>query len=123
MKRGQLSNVGVEAAVSKLWGEKRTNPKHWGFLDYYPCFKSQTRVKRICWTEKKAGRVIMFLPPCLNTTAKRLFSRLEWQQWEERERGERTSSQGVWPSLSLASGSAPCLMRTSAMAGRSQRSV
>ena len=36
MKRGQLSNIGVEAAVSKLWGEKRTNPKHWGFLDYYP---------------------------------------------------------------------------------------
>ena len=65
----------------------------------------------------------MRLPPCLNTIAKRLFSRLEWQQWEERERGERTSSRGVWPSLSLASGSAPCLMRTSATARRSQRSA
>ena len=38
VKRGQLSNIGVEAAVSKLWGEKRTNPKHWGFLDYYPIY-------------------------------------------------------------------------------------
>ena len=26
----------MEAAVSKRWGEKKTNPKHWGFLDYYP---------------------------------------------------------------------------------------
>ena len=41
MKRGQLSNIGVEAAVSKLGGEKRTNPKHWGFLDYYPLRKSR----------------------------------------------------------------------------------
>ena len=32
------TNIGVEAAVSKLWGEKRTKPKHWGFIDYYPLF-------------------------------------------------------------------------------------
>ena len=31
-----LSNIGVEAAVSKHWGEKRTKPKHWGFPNYYP---------------------------------------------------------------------------------------
>ena len=31
-----LSNIGVEAAVSKHWGEKRTKHKHWGFPDYYP---------------------------------------------------------------------------------------
>ena len=36
VKRGQNPNIGVEAAVSKRWGEKRTNPKHWGFPDYYP---------------------------------------------------------------------------------------
>ena len=36
VKRGQNPNIGVEAAVSKLWGEKRTKPKHWGFPDYYP---------------------------------------------------------------------------------------
>ena len=29
-------NIGVLSAVSKRWGEKKTNPKHWGFLDYYP---------------------------------------------------------------------------------------
>ena len=31
-----LSNIGVEAAVSKHWGGKWTKPKHWGFPDYYP---------------------------------------------------------------------------------------
>ena len=31
-----LSNIGVEAAVSKPWGEKWTKPKRWGFPDYYP---------------------------------------------------------------------------------------
>ena len=36
VKRGQNPNIGVEAAVSKHWGEKRTKPKHWGFPDYYP---------------------------------------------------------------------------------------
>ena len=36
VKRGQNPNIGVEAAVSKHWGEKRTNPKYWGFPDYYP---------------------------------------------------------------------------------------
>ena len=36
VKRGQNPNIGVEAAVSKRWGKKSTNPKHWGFLDYYP---------------------------------------------------------------------------------------
>ena len=34
-----LSNIGVEAAVSKHWGGKGTKPKHWGFLDYYPFSK------------------------------------------------------------------------------------
>ena len=43
MKRGQNPNIGVEAAVSKHWGEKRTKPKHWGFLDYYPKNKSRGR--------------------------------------------------------------------------------
>ena len=38
VKRGQNPNIGVEAAVSKLWGEKRTKPKHWGFPYYYPFF-------------------------------------------------------------------------------------
>ena len=36
VKRGQNPNIGVEAAVSKHWGEKRTKPKHWGFPNYYP---------------------------------------------------------------------------------------
>ena len=36
VKRGQNPNVGVEADVSKHWGEKRTKPKHGGFPDYYP---------------------------------------------------------------------------------------
>ena len=39
VKRGQNPNIGVEAAVSKLWGEKRTKPKHWGFPDYYPKYE------------------------------------------------------------------------------------
>ena len=38
VKRGQNPNIGVEAAVSKHWGEKRTKPKHWGFPDYYPFY-------------------------------------------------------------------------------------
>ena len=36
VKRWQNPNIGVEAAVSKHWGEKKTKPKHWGFPDYYP---------------------------------------------------------------------------------------
>ena len=39
VKRGQNPNIGVEGAISKLWGEKRTKPKHWGFPDYYPKYE------------------------------------------------------------------------------------
>ena len=51
------SSPGVEAAVSKHWGEKRTNPKHWGFPDYYPLTIQQKTVYDRQFTDERLGVV------------------------------------------------------------------
>ena len=72
VKRGQNPNIGVEAAVSKLWGEKRTKPKHWGFPDYYPFTGGGEREREraaaaaLRWPCRKEEKIWPF-PGCLFT--------------------------------------------------------
>ena len=64
-----LSNIGVEAAVSKHWGGKWTKPKHWGFGTITPTLFVLSGDTRFSLIHLIADILLSYIPEnvsCLN---------------------------------------------------------